>query len=164
MILTGDGVVLRPWRATDAPDLMEACGEPEIADWSSFPFHPERSKVAAWVLKQDTAAGVSLAVTTAGDVARGYCALGPADGDRVYMAYWLVPSARGAGLATCAARTLLEWARDSGYATEITLMIKPGNAPSRAVAARLGARLRPGVELWNDRQGRRHALLRYAWT
>lgn len=165
--LTDSGVGLRPWRATDAPALLGATEDREIADWSSFPFHPDLDAVAAWVQRQVDGTNVSLAVVRPGeDVALGYCALnGPDRGpDAVTMGYWLVRDARGQGLMTPAARLLADWGFAHGVATRVTLMIRPGNRPSRAVAERLGAHRVPGEEVALDRRGRQHRMVRYALT
>ncbi len=36
-ILEAGDVVLRPWRDTDVPALVEACQDPEITRWVSIP-------------------------------------------------------------------------------------------------------------------------------
>ena len=51
---------------------------------------------------------------------------------------WLEPAATGRGLVTLAARALIDWlVRDRGV-HRVEWLVAPGNAPSTAVARRLG--------------------------
>jgi RimJ/RimL family protein N-acetyltransferase len=61
------------------------------------------------------------------------------DGLSAALGYWLVPAARGRGLATAAARLLCRWGFEELGLERIELLVEPGNAPSRRVAERLGA-------------------------
>src|SRR4051812_46037693 len=61
------------------------------------------------------------------------------DGLSAALGYWLVPAARGRGLATAAARLLCRWGFEELGLERIELLLEPGNAPSRRVAERLGA-------------------------
>ena len=56
------------------------------------------------------------------------------------VGYWLLPSARGRGIATRAVRLLSDWAaRDLGV-PNLRLTTEPGNERSRRVAERSGFR------------------------
>jgi RimJ/RimL family protein N-acetyltransferase len=95
---------------------------------------------------------VALAITRADeDVALGNVNLVrfSEDGLSAALGYWIVPAARGAGLATAAARLLTQWGFDELGLEQIELLVEPGNAASIAVAERLGAR-RDGVRRHPD--------------
>lgn len=63
---------------------------------------------------------------------------GPPDEDGTCEVGWgLAPSARGRGVATEAVRQLLEWVHGQG-ARWVRAEVRPDNAPSLALAARLG--------------------------
>ncbi|QXC59788.1 GNAT family N-acetyltransferase [Aquihabitans sp. G128] len=70
------------------------------------------------------------------------------DGDgMVEVGYTVAAADRGRGLATEGARTWFAWAHRHG-ATTARLSIVPTNAPSIAIAARLG--LKPTERVWDD--------------
>ena len=55
-----------------------------------------------------------------------------------YVGYWLLPAARGRGLATRALRLLATWAFRELELTGLRLLTEPGNTPSQQVAERAG--------------------------
>ncbi len=58
---------------------------------------------------------------------------------RHFLGYWLVESERGQGIATAAARTALEYAKQVFGTTEVGLQILDSNIGSRKLAQGLGA-------------------------
>ncbi|MEM9251924.1 MAG: GNAT family protein [Planctomycetota bacterium] len=56
----------------------------------------------------------------------------------VDLGYWLVEDAQGRGIATRTVRALLDYGFREVGLTRVTIRTQPGNAPSRAVAERLG--------------------------
>jgi RimJ/RimL family protein N-acetyltransferase len=122
------------------------CGDPDVCRFSTVPWAYSPSAARAWVDRQREAraAGtkLTLAITRAGeDVALGNVNLVgfSDDGRQASLGYWLVPAARGHGLALGAARLLSGWGLERLGLTRIELAILPGNAPSRRLAERLGA-------------------------
>ena len=140
-----DGVVaLRPWRAADAPALATVCGDPDVCRFSTVPWAYTRAAAEGWVARQEAkrlaGIGLSLAVTRVGeDVALGNVSLHGVGGGVATLGYWLVPAARGRGLATAAARLASGWALARPGTERVELPILPGNLASRRVAERLGA-------------------------
>jgi [ribosomal protein S5]-alanine N-acetyltransferase len=61
-----------------------------------------------------------------------------------YVGYWLLPSARGRGIATRAVRLLSDWAVHSLGITHLRLLTEPNNEQSQRVAERSGFR-RTGI-------------------
>lgn len=94
--------------------------------------------------RQKRAAGTVLALAIQGrddERALGNVNLAGFDGDgrEAGIGYWLVPEARGRGLATAAAALLINWGlRDLGL-ERIEFAILPDNAASQRVAERAGA-------------------------
>ena len=85
---------------------------------------------------------MAIAITLAGDdVALGNVNLVrfSDDGREAALGYWLVPAARGQGLATTGARMLCKWGFDALRLTRIELSVLPENVASRRVVQRLGA-------------------------
>lgn len=87
-----------------------------------------------------------------------------ASGTEAALGYWLVPAARGAGLAGTAARLLCDYGFGTLGLRRIELEIRPGNAASHPVAERLGAvheGLRPES---HEAEGRRWDMVAYSLT
>jgi RimJ/RimL family protein N-acetyltransferase len=158
--LAGDGVALRAWRAADAPAIERICADPVVRRWSSLP-----RGVPAWIERQRAKPdGYSFAVTAPGDDrALGRAALGHLDLARreAELSYWLLPAARGRGLALAAARLLAAWGFEALGLATILLDIDADNVPSQRLATVLGARRRPGSHVVADREGVARELVWY---
>jgi RimJ/RimL family protein N-acetyltransferase len=146
LTLRDGGVVLRDWREDDAPALESVCGDPDVCVFTSVPWVYTLSAARAWVLRihdrRSCGTGLALAVTReTDDVALGNVNLVrfSDDGREAALGYWLVPAARGQGLAVTAARMLSSLGFDQLRLARIELAIPPGNAASHHVADRLGA-------------------------
>lgn len=140
---------LRPWRATDAPDLYELAKDPRIGmlcGWKPF----ERIDDAHDALSTVLAAAGSYAVTlsSTGELV-GSIALrvdaddtGAAIGD---IGYWIGVPYWGNGYASEAGRAIIERARELGIST-IILKYFDGNDASRRVSEKLGFAWRSSEE------------------
>jgi RimJ/RimL family protein N-acetyltransferase len=143
-----DGVVmLRDWRPDDAPALRPVCGDPDVCRFTSVPWIYERSAATDWIARvgQGRFAGTTLALAIAeadAELPVGNVNLVRfgANGRDAALGYWLVPSGRGRGLATRAARLLCDWGFEQLGLARIELAILPDNPASQRVAERLGAR------------------------
>jgi RimJ/RimL family protein N-acetyltransferase len=144
--LEGEDVVLRDWRDADAPALAPVCGEWDVCAFSSVPWAYSERDALAWIARQrrKRAAGTVLALAIQGrDDER---ALGNAnlagmreDGRTAEIGYWLVPEARGRGLATAATALLIDWGFETLGLERVEFAILPENRASQRVAERLGA-------------------------
>jgi RimJ/RimL family protein N-acetyltransferase len=94
----------------------------------------------------------------------GQCGVdGWSDGDVAQIGYWLLPKARGRGIATRAVVQLTSWLLDLG-AQRIVLTVVEDNHASIRVAQRSGFEFDGPTdeqETWN---GRTHQVLRFALT
>ncbi|SCL28278.1 Protein N-acetyltransferase, RimJ/RimL family [Micromonospora nigra] len=146
-----DGLVLRPWRATDADPVHRACQDPDIQRWTTVPrpYLPEHAHefVTGFAAAQwRDATGAPLAVCDAetGDLL-GSCGLVRLDPTEGEIGYWTAPWARGQAVAVRATRALARWSFDTLGLRRLTWRADVGNHASRLVALRAG--FRPEGEL-----------------
>jgi RimJ/RimL family protein N-acetyltransferase len=140
----GDGLLLRPWRAEDAPAVHAAFQDPvlhqwhvrscdsvaEAADWiAEWQRCWERERDAQWaVVAPDTG-------RLLGRVALRQILL--ADGV-AEIAYWTVARARGRGVAARATTALTRWAFEEIGFHRLELLHATGNQASCRVAGKTG--------------------------
>jgi RimJ/RimL family protein N-acetyltransferase len=143
-VLSVDGLVLRPWRADDAGAVVTAYADPGIRRWHDRSMSPEEADawVAQWTDRWQTETGAGWAVTL-DDAPVGQISLRKFEhGDGVSeVSYWVLPVARGRGVATTALRTVAAWAFDVAAVHRIEVDHSTGNPSSCAVATRAGFRL-----------------------
>ncbi|MFI5930660.1 GNAT family N-acetyltransferase [Actinoplanes sp. NPDC051494] len=140
------GLVLRPWADGDAPVFLAAYADPEIQRW-----HTRRPGTARRVLewferyRQEWAreTGAHWAVTRDGGEVLGRIALsGVEPGDGIAgIGYWVLPAARGAGVAPRALTALSAWALAEGRFHRLHLDHSTRNESSCRVALKAGFRL-----------------------
>jgi RimJ/RimL family protein N-acetyltransferase len=135
---SGD-LVLRPWEPADVPAVVAAAADPYIPQITTVPESAGEAEARAYIERQrDRAAsglGYSFAIC-APSAAVGQIGLWPRDGV-ASVGYWLVPAARGRGLAARALGVLVGWASSGGF-TELELFAEPWNEASLATARRCG--------------------------
>ena len=143
--LEAEGVVLRPWRRSDADAVLAACQDPDIVRWTTVPAPYERTHAEAFVgpvsaeAWADKTAVHFAAVDEAGDVVGsfGLVRVNPSVGV-TEVGYWVAPWARRRGVARRAAAAVTEWAlRDVGH-DRVELRAAVGNVGSRRVAECIG--------------------------
>ncbi|PYC66476.1 GNAT family N-acetyltransferase [Streptomyces tateyamensis] len=170
--LTGPGLLLRPWTALpnqrDAADLRVGLSDPEQARWNpNAPLtDPGEQAVHDWVgrLLARTAegTGASWAVRDP-DSGRLLGHLGLREVEfttgSARIGYWIMPGARGRGLARAATELASRWAFGELGLHRIELAHAVGHEASCAIARRAGYRLE-GVlrEALPDSYGTRHDL------
>lgn len=67
------------------------------------------------------------------------------------LSYWLVPEARGRGLATAVVRAMVDSVAGDAGLRSVVLDIEAGNTPSERLAERLGAERRAPARIERDR-------------
>ena len=134
---------LRPWADDDRDHVLQAFADPDIERWHLRRL-PDTADAEAWIdARHDDwqqERGASWAVTNpdrgvVGQVAlRGVnLAMGVSQ-----VSYWVMPEARGRGVATTALRALTAWGlREVGF-HRLWLMHSTRNGPSCTVAANAG--------------------------
>lgn len=112
--ITGAGLVLRPWEVRDAPALVTAYADPEIQRWH-LRVLADVAEAEEWITatRADWAGSTHAdwAVEVAGAVA-GRVSLRSIDAfdGLAEIGYWVLPTARGRGVAARAVEALSRWA------------------------------------------------------
>ncbi|ONI87456.1 GNAT family N-acetyltransferase [Actinosynnema sp. ALI-1.44] len=137
-----DRFTLRPWRAQDAPVVREAFDCPRIQRW-----HPRRmdsdEEAGEWISRWDREwrdeTGTSWAIA---DNDRAVGQIGLRDVSLVSavaeLSYWVLPEARGAGLAARAVRPMTRWCFDTVGFHRLFLKHSTENMASCRVATTAG--------------------------
>ncbi|MFJ9359344.1 GNAT family N-acetyltransferase [Streptomyces mirabilis] len=117
MLPTTGGLVLRPWEEADAPAFLSAYQDDEIRRWHTRRPATEpqvREWFDAYRLDWKHERGGHWASTRDGFEVLGRIALRGLDFDDgiAGAAYWVLPAARGAGVASRALFALTTWALD----------------------------------------------------
>ncbi|MFF2779427.1 GNAT family N-acetyltransferase [Streptomyces sp. NPDC058052] len=143
LVPAAGGLLLRPWEDADAPAFLSAYQDEETRRW-----HTRRPSSEARVLewfdayRQDWTAerGGHWAITRDGAEVLGRIALRGLDFDDgiACVGYWVLPAARGAGVATRGLGALTAWALDEAGFHRLELDHSTRNHASCGVATRAG--------------------------
>ncbi|WP_329155641.1 GNAT family N-acetyltransferase [Streptomyces anulatus] len=142
----GDGLLLRPWERTDAAAFLSAYRDEETRRWHTHRPSTE-AQVQEWFAgyRQDweREKGCHWAVASDGGQVLGRMALRGLDFDDgvANVAYWVLPAARGAGVASHALAVLSAWALDVVGFHRLELDHSTLNHVSCRVATKAGYRL-----------------------
>lgn len=137
-----DGVVnLRPPGAQDLDAIQAGIEDPDVVRWIGPP-HGNSAETHALNERRAAAGSPTFCVCEREDRCIGLAWLNRDDDDASAgsVGYFLLPDARGRGLATRAVRLLAAWARGPGGVRHLRLVTAADNAASRAVASRAGFR------------------------
>jgi RimJ/RimL family protein N-acetyltransferase len=143
-VLTGsDDLVLRPWDMSDVPVFLAAYRDPIIQQWHTRQPTSE-DQVRDWFTRYrenwERETGASWAVTRGGGEVLGRVAIGSLnldDGD-AGCAYWTLPAARGAGVASQALTAVSSWAFGEAGFHRLHLDHSTRNLASCRVAVKAG--------------------------
>lgn len=143
MELTAPGLLLRPWRDTDAPAVLDAWRDPAIAQWNPQGDSFDLDAALRWLRwRADWSGGghVSLAAVdpTDPETLLGSVSLHRIHAGDASIGYWTVPAARGRGVATAAVVRLTGWAFAHLEVERIELCHAVANPASCRVAERAG--------------------------
>jgi RimJ/RimL family protein N-acetyltransferase len=139
--LEAGALTLRPWNEGDAGVLVEAYGDPAIRQWSVRTL--DEGEVSDWITERarrwDAEAGMDWAVIERGSVAGrvGFRALDLREG-QAEAAYWVLPAARGRGIAGEALRAASTWAFNEVGFHRLVLKHAADNEASCRVADKAG--------------------------
>ena len=165
-------VRLREWRAEDAASIAPMLDDPHLQKWSSM----VALGVEAWIEHERSGErGPSLAICTVGDdrvlgkvalrlpgqasAATTCAAMRADDQPAAELSYWVLPQARGRGIASAAVGLMLERARAMDGVRSVVLDIEDDNVASVRVAERLGAERRAPARVVVDRGGAARTMI-----
>ncbi len=163
--LTSGSLALREWAEGDVRTLVEGCGDPLTARYTSvpIPYTPEDARRFISFGRSPTA--LPLAVVSGDDLAQVLGGVGlhavSLTRRRAEIGYWTAPWARGGGVAQEALELLSTWALGPLGLQRLDLYAEPENDGSQRVAERAGykrgALVRSGIAL----RGRRYDVIRF---
>ncbi|ALO98066.1 Putative acetyltransferase [Streptomyces hygroscopicus subsp. limoneus] len=142
-----DGLELRPWQLTDADAdaLLTAGQDPDISRWNLFSVADRaeaRTRIERLHARRRAETGAIWAIAPQGGAAVGLAGLNAVDlaAGTAEVLYWVLPPARGTGLAVRAARRLSRWALDDLGLHRLVLCHSVANPASCRVAEKAGFR------------------------
>ena len=147
-------VAIRPYRASDAPDLYRAAMESVTELRPFMPWcRPDLTEAEqhAWVEAQVVAyaakSAYEFAIVASDDRYLGGCGLNQIDlvNRRANLGYWVRSTATGRGVASAAVQHLAQWAFANTDLIRLELVIAVENEASLRTAVRAGAR-REGLQ------------------
>jgi putative acetyltransferase len=162
------GLVLRPWRTADIPDIPAAVDDPEIHRWVDIipnPYTPDDATEFVSRARRDLVEGQGVSLAIRGDggllgaVGIRLPAYQPGVGE---VGYWVAAGARGRGVATTATAALTDWAFGALGLHRVELYATTDNAASRAVAERAGFELEGIRRAWRKIHGEPRDFAAYA--
>jgi RimJ/RimL family protein N-acetyltransferase len=144
--LASGPLALRAWTVEDLPAAVVACQDPGIARFAaSVPAPFGDGEAVAWLASHEAGrlAGRRLELAIVSTDSRwlmGSIALSKIDRvhERAMVGFWVVPQARGRGVASVALRLLADWAVGPLGLKRVELFIEPANAASHLTATRSG--------------------------
>ena len=142
--LTTEHLRLRPLRASDAEALLEVYSHPLVEAWIGPHSLQRVTDEIAYQQAGQAERGWSVWAVESREDGRflGDCGLQPLEhkGPEVELGYDLHPAVWGQGLATEAARAVVDAALGPLGVDRVVAVVKPANAASRRVLAKTGLR------------------------
>jgi RimJ/RimL family protein N-acetyltransferase len=143
ILSTPEGLTLRPWQPADAPVVVAAYADPAIRQWNLQTLDTDEADawIAQWPRRWDAETDACWAITdSATDEVLGRVALRTImlAGGTAQITYWMLPAARGHGVATHAAATLSGWALHDLGLHRLELLHAGANTASCRVADKAG--------------------------
>lgn len=143
MELRDGDLVLRPWKAADAPALVAACNDPEITRWIPVIPSPYTEADALAFIRGEVIPEHSFAVTLSG-VVIGSIGMSVNSSQTGHIGYWCARESRGRGLTPRALLLVCCFGFDELDLGRLELITEPENQPSQRVAEKVGFK-REGV-------------------
>ncbi|MGC4108884.1 MAG: GNAT family N-acetyltransferase [Nocardioides sp.] len=146
-VLEADGLVLRPWRETDVPRIVEACSDPRTRAWLGRMPHPyDEAEALAWLEHENegraTGHSVLWAVADPSDdrALASISCFGIVPEVELEIGYWTHPDARGRGVMTRAMARVVRYAFEDLGTRRVMAGAAVDNAASRRVIEANGLR------------------------
>jgi RimJ/RimL family protein N-acetyltransferase len=143
--LTDGVVLLRRWDDADLGCVREATTDPRIPEWTTVPVAFTAEEGLAFIRRQwgraNSGEGLSFALADAASgeaVGLVVLLLEPRRPGVAETGYWVIPRARGRGLATRAVRLASAWALGDAGLARIQALVEPENEASQRVLRAAG--------------------------
>jgi len=137
--LTDGRVVLRVSESRDLPAIEAGIHDPDVIRWIG-PTQGSATDVIAMNRERWASGSPTLSICERDSTCIGLVWINVPEADQAtgWVGYWLLPRARGRGLATRAVRLVSSWALREMGVTNLRLTTEPENGRSRRVAERSG--------------------------
>jgi RimJ/RimL family protein N-acetyltransferase len=153
--LTDGRVLLRATELRDLDAIDRGMHDPEVVRWIGPPWPIAEVLPRHEALRRSGAPTFAICELDDSCVGLVWLNLRDADPATRSVGYWLLPGARGRGLATSAVRLISRWAFDELDVSSVRLTTAPENDASQRVAERSGfRRLGSGSEVAVERRER----------
>ena len=141
-LVDGD-LLLRPWQLADAPVLVAAWADPEVARWTGVPEASDLSAAERWIVgdaaRRQRGLSLDLVVVVRDEVVGEVGLVSfEADAGTAEIGWWLTAAHRGQGHASRAVSLLTDWAVHELAVDRLVARCHRSNPASGAVARRAG--------------------------
>ena len=147
-----EGVLrLRPWSLEEAPALVAAWADPEVARWTNVPNRCDEAFARHWIegdeQRREGGLALDLVVDVGGQVVGevGLSSIDPQAG-RAEIGWWIAADHRRQRYAVRAVRLVADWAVGAQLVEALVARCHPENPAASAVAERAGFVERDGVD------------------
>jgi RimJ/RimL family protein N-acetyltransferase len=136
--LTDGLVTLRPPDESDLPAIEQRITDPEVVRWFGPSEHSARQNFELNRSRWAEGTCATFSICDPKDNCVGHVWVDLAGSGRGEVGYWLLPEARGKGLATSSVRLISRWALRELQLARLSLLTEPSNERSQRVAERSG--------------------------
>jgi RimJ/RimL family protein N-acetyltransferase len=153
--LKDEGITLRPPEEQDLAAIERGIRDPDVVRSFGYPTLSAEELLELNRTRWDNGEAATFAICDATGECVGHVFVNLADAGRGSIGYWILPEARGKGLASRAVRLVSRWAfRDLGLA-RLGLSTEPSNHHSQHIAERCGFRREGVLRSYGEIDGRR---------
>jgi RimJ/RimL family protein N-acetyltransferase len=146
---------LRPPDERDLPTIERGIRDPDVIRAFGRSTAPAKELLDLNRRRWDDGTAATFAICDASDACVGHVFVNLSSAGRGSVGYWLLPEARGKGVATNAVRLVAAWAlRDLGLA-RLALLTEPSNQRSQRLGERSGFRREGVLRSYAEIDGRR---------
>jgi RimJ/RimL family protein N-acetyltransferase len=152
--LSIDELLLRPWRPEDAPALLVACQDPDIARWVAMPQPFLAADADAFIqdaltMWRDGTGAAFAVVEAASDRLLGAATRFGPDEHTSTFGCWVAPDARGRAVGRRALGQLADWTFATTTTIRIDGYIMVGNDASERMVEKLGWQREGVLRAWH---------------
>ena len=167
--LTDGTILLRPWTVHDLPAVEQASHDPYIPATTTVPAAYTDAEGRAWVERQQqrvtSGMGLPFCIAEAStDAPLGFIGvwLDHRSQGLASFGYWILPSARGRGIASVALRLLSTWTVEVWAVPRLELVVELWNVASQRVAEQAGFVREGMLHSYIEVEGTRRDVFMYA--